>query len=235
MHQETTMATNLFTQPVSGTLACALGEAAAGFTGLPEFAGQELWFVVSYDPVFNPLEGQNDYAITPYTSQQDAEQNATEPGLAVFGPFSTAPVEGFNVGGDNSFNVANVYLTTQPPLPFLPSPAPPGVSIELSAGGVDAVFFSLPALEKFAVPYYAGIYGPEFAQTMLDAFSNAKVGLMVHLPWSEYVLEWQVGDIDLGTGSVQGAQPPAFIKDDVLRFYAPDGTHHHLYPPPPRR
>ena len=51
---------------------------------------------------------------------------------------------------------------------------------------VDALFFSAPAVEKFAVPYYERIFGPEFAQDVMAHFRYNSVQVMAHFPWSEY-------------------------------------------------
>ncbi len=62
----------------------------------------------------------------------------------------------------------------------------------------DAVFWSVSALEKFVVPYYASVYGddgPRHAQAVLDALLRPHLNgvegevpfAVAHLPSSEYV------------------------------------------------
>jgi hypothetical protein len=60
----------------------------------------------------------------------------------------------------------------------------------------DAVFWSISAVEKFLVPYYASVYGdqgPAYAQSVMDAMLHPDADTaeqtyaLVHLPSSEYV------------------------------------------------
>jgi hypothetical protein len=62
----------------------------------------------------------------------------------------------------------------------------------------DAVFWSVSAVEKFLVPYYASVYGDkggEYAQAVMNAMlhpdelTGERVFAMAHLPSSEYVIE----------------------------------------------
>ncbi len=53
--------------------------------------------------------------------------------------------------------------------------------------GVDAVFLSRSAVEKFLVPYYASLYGPDAAARVVGAFITAGFAVLAHLPQTEYV------------------------------------------------
>jgi hypothetical protein len=62
----------------------------------------------------------------------------------------------------------------------------------------DAVFWSISAVEKFLVPYYASVYGdqgPAYARNVMDAMlhpdadTEERTFAIAHLPSSEYVTE----------------------------------------------
>lgn len=68
----------------------------------------------------------------------------------------------------------------------------------------DAVFWSISAVEKFLVPYYASVYGdqgPSYAQAVMDALrrpaaETEEVAFAIaHLPSSEYVTEEEAASL----------------------------------------
>jgi hypothetical protein len=82
----------------------------------------------------------------------------------------------------------NLLRITVPPVP----PHPGGTY------AADAVFWSVSAVEKFLVPYYASVYGdegPRMAQQVLQILDTAAAEegdafAVAHLPSSEYVPEY---------------------------------------------
>ena len=82
----------------------------------------------------------------------------------------------------------NLLCITVPPL----APHPGGTY------AADAVFWSVSAVEKFLVPYYASVYGdqgPQMAQQVLQILDTAAAAegdafAVAHLPSSEYVPEY---------------------------------------------
>jgi hypothetical protein len=76
----------------------------------------------------------------------------------------------------------------------------------------DAVFWSVSAVEKFLVPYYASVYGDTggaYAQAVLNAMlhpdevTGEQNFAMAHLPSSEYVIEQVPNIVALGPGGAQ--------------------------------
>jgi hypothetical protein len=61
-----------------------------------------------------------------------------------------------------------------------------GADICLDGDKYDAVFWSNAAVEKFLVPYYTNVGGPEEAMRML-AQNKQDMMVIVHLPGSEWV------------------------------------------------
>ncbi len=62
-----------------------------------------------------------------------------------------------------------------------------GREIHLDGREHDAVFWTLSAVDKFAVPYYARTDGPEFAAEMRRRAARSSFGGIAHLPRSDYV------------------------------------------------
>ena len=73
----------------------------------------------------------------------------------------------------------------------LPTPdfAPPQ-GIDAPPTEFDALFLTVDAVAKFALPYYSGIYGNGFGREVLTQFQRVELALMGHLPWSEYTDNW---------------------------------------------
>ncbi|HYJ80380.1 MAG TPA: hypothetical protein VEW03_12285 [Longimicrobiaceae bacterium] len=187
----------VFPTPVSAELANALAQAVRGF-----LQPGEMYFVASLLPgddgmyeFWGPYPGWN--AVPP------SEQQAIEAEIAGwFGPFTNVPGElGAPDPQPNQQTIYEVQVTPQTPTGTLESTfllypirltgaaPPPGPATP----PFDAVFLSAPAVQKFVVPYYAGLYGAEFAETLTNAFDGADLALMVHLPWSEYEMLQDTG------------------------------------------
>lgn len=177
----------IFSTAVSAGLLQVLAEAAAGYTD-PE----QHYFVASYGPgpdgtydLYGPYENE--------LSANDWEQfmNAQFPGqYATFGPFQTSPPFPVN---PNQQSVQSFEVTPTPP-----AEGGPGSDKPFTIGGTDqydALFCSAAAVMKFAVPYYTQVYSPDFANQALEAFGQAQLGLMAHLPWSEYGMVQEGGGL----------------------------------------
>ncbi len=51
---------------------------------------------------------------------------------------------------------------------------------------VDTVFLSLSAIDKFAIPYYAALYGPEVAMSIRQKFIDSGAEALLHDPGTVY-------------------------------------------------
>jgi hypothetical protein len=152
--------------PIPVELARALAQAASGY-----YQQEPFYFTASYT---QQPDSSNPYDIgspspTPPTNLQD--------GYGVFGPFVNHMAGVVPNPGQST--VTSITVSTSAPSEF---------SITAEDGSplpIDAMFFSLEAVAKFAVPYYTVVYAAPFAETLLQSFQQSKLGLMVHLPWSE--------------------------------------------------
>lgn len=167
------MEPNLFAQPVQAELARALAQAVAGYYG------QSLYFTASFTQLQN---SSSPYDISPaYDSYQEAADSLLQSppleGYGVFGPFQNG-MEGISPPSDQAV-VTGITVTTTD-----------GNKFELPnewIGMPDAIFFSMEAVQKFAVPYYSIVYAANWAQGLLSVFNQSELAMMVHLPWSESV------------------------------------------------
>lgn len=109
----------------------------------------------------------------------------------VRGPFSTRRAAEL-AGGDSSasFRVFGPYVT---PRDATPDSAARVVSIQLvvqsprgrqtidvNPSTVDALFFSMVPFDKFVVPYYSRLYGPEFARRLRDDALSLPIFIPAH-------------------------------------------------------
>lgn len=140
-----------------------LGEAADGFRGKGE-----AYFVVTIMP-----DADGYHAVSgPYRKESDVSK-AIEGELAAgsagwFGPILTP-------------------LSKTPPCPireFNVSTCLGGVTIPRER--FDCLFYSISAVEKFAIPYYARMYGGDYVKELHRKFEASDLQLMGHLPGTEY-------------------------------------------------
>ena len=68
-----------------------------------------------------------------------------------------------------------------------------GPTKSFSAMGLDTLWWKRSALEKFAVSYYAQMYGGAYSDRLIEAFEDDPLQMIGHLPGTEYL------DIDLDT------------------------------------
>lgn len=147
-----------------------IAETASGLRNDP------LYFIVSGDPA--TFTWQTD----PPTPSEDV---VIIPMNAVPDPAPRVKVATVGAEAGKTVDLMNIVVKPRPPYP----------------GGTyaaDAVFWSVSALEKFVVPYYASVYGddgPEHARAVLDVLMRPSPGdtdgepafAVAHLPSSEYV------------------------------------------------
>jgi hypothetical protein len=227
-----------FNQAITPMLARVLAQAAST-AYVP--ADVETFYVVSrYEFARDTTEPFNVKA--PFSTYAAAEAEAnrlmgSEPGVAygVFGPFRNT--SGGFAPEPNQETVAEIQVTPQ--LGGVRRP-----SFPIDGTRFDALFFSIQAVEKFLLPYYAELISPSFADHMLNTFQSGELAMMAHLPWSEYVDIAPTGTgttrqnvVMDGPGDHAGETPPtggtAWIP--VVFHRDPDGTvrPQPIFPPRP--
>lgn len=145
--------------PPSASLLRVLAEAADGYR-----TGGPIWIVAGYDPPHQVLE------VTDNAEGAQAALREAPPGFGLFGPYVT-PADDVPYA---QLSVLEVLIIVGP-----------GDTLSLDPAQYDAAFWSLPAIEKFCVPYYARVYGAERAEDMLNQVKDeAAVGVVPHRSWS---------------------------------------------------
>jgi hypothetical protein len=132
---------------VSATMLRVLAEAADGFrTGRPVF------FVADYRFPHN--------VAGPFETYAQARRVKADSGarLGVFGPYVTPR----DPNADSVNRVVAVRLTIE-------SPDGRRDTVDVDPTKVDALFFTMSAVDKFVVPYYSRVYGPEYATVLREA------------------------------------------------------------------
>ncbi len=125
---------------VSATMLRVLAETADEFR-----TGSPIFLVAAYRFPHRVLGG---FAAR---SAADSARAAAGSGYGVFGPYLT-PADPI---ADSAARVVGVQLEIETPSGRK--------TVRVSPDTVDAIFFSESAFDKFAVPYYSNVYGPEFA------------------------------------------------------------------------
>lgn len=149
--------------------------------------GDDLYFVIrDGDPVICPSK-------TPVQEDDDTVVIHCDPTLT--DPPSTVQFASIGVEKGKSVNLMSIEVPVEGIHPA-------------GTYAADAVFWSVSAVEKFLVPYYASVYGdkgPEMAKAVLDVLlpvraegGEARVEdetafAVAHLPSSEYVGEPEAG------------------------------------------
>ena len=106
---------------------------------------------------------------------------------AVFGPFVT-PADSVP---DSLPRLLNVRLTFRTPRGTVHNK-------DVNPRFVDALFLSMSAVDKFMIPYYSNLYGPEYARRMRDD--------VLMIPWVGHRLSY--GDsLRSGGGYILPLQP----------------------------
>jgi hypothetical protein len=158
-----------------------LREIAESASGMRD---QDLWFVVTGDPATYT------WSTKPVHAGDDTEVIFV---AAVKDPVSSVDCAMVGVPGHKPVDLLGITIK-----PIAPHPG--------GTYAADAVFWSVSAVEKFLVPYYASVYGdrgPDMAQAVMDVLllgieseqggegrvEYEKPFAMAHLPSSEYVGE----------------------------------------------
>lgn len=190
--------------PISLELARALAEAAEGLAVNDE----PFYLVARYKPIVAVFAGGfvvrgpfASYADVP----QDLKDEIDEHVSGFFGRFQVTPPPVIGAAVDQ----VDLHIRGWPGLFTYPTMP-------------DALFFSPSAVEKFALPYYERIFGPEFAARVRDEFAAADVQAMAHYPWSEYSDGTRVPGIPVflrlhGTDGALRALTPTPVGAAVLR------------------
>jgi hypothetical protein len=153
-------------KPVSVSLARALAEAADGYPGM-----ETLYLVARY---ISTGDSWAFHITGPYTAWEHVAESLRERvlvgELGFFGPYdTTAAIMPVGMQAD----YVRVHLED-------------GSELKLPGLCVDALFLSAAAVEKFALPYYERIFGPEYANDVMAHFRYNSAQVMAHFPWSEY-------------------------------------------------
>jgi hypothetical protein len=137
---------------VSATMLRVLAEAADVHR-----TGQPIFLVADYR--------YPHHVIGRFSTQEEAKVMKADSGatFGVFGPFVT-PADPVLAPGDQ---VVNVRVTTKSARGLR--------TVDFNPTEVDALFLSMSAIDKFAVPYYAKVYGAEYARRMRQRLSVARV------------------------------------------------------------
>ncbi len=170
-------------RPLTAALLRRLAEAADGYR-----TGEPIYVVACHD------DPRHDLRV--FEREADALEHLARAGgrFGMFGPFAT-PVDGSATGGrareaaasldapDGSAPAGEVVEVTV----SLRDPAGAERMIRLDAREHDALFWSMSAIDKFAVPYYAHTDDAELAVEMRRRAMEGPVCGLAHLPRSDYV------------------------------------------------
>jgi hypothetical protein len=144
------------TTRVSATMLRVLAEAADG-----NRTGRPVFFVADYR-FPHQVAG-------PFDSREEAERLRADSGstFGVFGPYVTPP----ETAADTAPRVVGIRITMMT--------RRGRQTIDLDPRKVDALFLSGSAGSKFVIPYYAGIYGPEYADRLQGRLGP--LGMFCHI------------------------------------------------------
>lgn len=102
-----------------------------------------------------------------FLTRKEAQRQRGDSGatFGVFGPFVT-PADRMSASAPKVVSVRVTTRTAQ------------GLRTTQLDPNVDALFLSMSAIEKFAIPYYAKIYGPEYSRRLRQQLLS--IGLLPH-------------------------------------------------------
>jgi hypothetical protein len=157
------------TARVPATLLSRLTEAADGYR-----TGQPVWFIAGLTREPTPPKGHKVFG--PFNSAKEAwdKRGSTTDWVKfrIFGPFNTDLDPNYNPRA----KVKEVLLTLSN-----------GEKIRLEGTECDCIFWSLPAIDKFVIPYYTGIATLEEAMEVREEFLKTRTFAGIHIPSSEIV------------------------------------------------
>ncbi len=159
-----------FKQSIDSVLARRIAEAAHGHKGKP------YWIVFSVSKEDHADGVRRHYVSKGWESEADADADAGKSqDRHRIGPFSTPPW-----ATARNRTLVELLVTTQKngqpeqPLPFV-------------VDEHDSLFWTEAVVDKFVIPYYVGIHGPEYGVKIKETFNDPEVYALTHLPGSEYV------------------------------------------------
>jgi len=145
---------------LSARLSRRLAAAADGFRD-----GREIFFTARFEP-----ENNGDFDLDgPFTRDQVATLRVP-PGFGIFGPYQTDECD------DD---------LSRTPIKTITIELHDGKKWSFEGTRFDALFWSVSALEKFAIPHYTTVHGVEKARGILKGFVETDVFLMGHDPNTE--------------------------------------------------
>jgi hypothetical protein len=179
-------------RPLTAALLRRLGEAADGYR-----TGRPIYVVACYD------DPRDDLRV--FEREADALEHLARAGgrFGMFGPFAT-PAAG-SASGQRVREAAAALDVPDGSAPAgevvevvlsLRDDAGAERTIRLDGREHDALFWSMSAIDKFAVPYYAGTDGAEYAAEMRRRAMQGPVCAVTHLPRSEYIPDLDGEDFD---------------------------------------
>jgi len=130
----------------SATMLRIIGEAADQFR-----TGRPVWLVADYR-FPHRVKG-------PFATRDAARLAARDPSaaLGVFGPYVTAR----DSSADSGSRIVSVRVV-------LRAAGGTETTVDVNPAEVDALFFTMAPFDKFVIPYYSRLYGPEFALRLRD-------------------------------------------------------------------
>lgn len=170
-----------FPAPVAAQLVRALAGAVAGFqqTGM--------YFMASYDQA--PEHIGNLYDVSGPYFEGPGIPPGFQPlppeipaGYGLFGPFDNSLKTLVINPTQQKVTRLDVYVNDDHDKPAFSFPGKEG-----GAMPYDALFFSIEAVGKFALPYYNLVYSNADGTAIMQSFAASPLALGAHLPWSEYL------------------------------------------------
>jgi len=147
-------------RPLSAKLIRRLAAAADGHRD-----GREIYFMARFE-----AEDDGDFDVNgPYTHDQLNTLRVPQ-GFGIFGPYQTE---------------ACIDDISRTPVKKITIELHNGHTFSFEGTRFDALFWSVSALEKFAIPHYTTIRGVEKAQHILRQFVDTDVFLLAHDPNTE--------------------------------------------------
>jgi hypothetical protein len=185
-------------QTVSARLAMRLAQAALGYIGMGP-----IYLVASYQPSDDSFDP---YSVVPFRDNPAAAEafalalnapDGSTPRFGVFGPYQTGLPVNVELNAD-PYLLQTIDVVVGGPADALPEQG----TLPISVTGFDSLFWTVGAVEKFAVPYYTMLYSAAFADHVLQQFAEKEMALLGHMPWSEYTdFDPPPMTPDSGTGS----------------------------------
>jgi hypothetical protein len=147
---------------VSATMLRVLAEAADVYR-----SGKPVFLVADYRYPHNVLRA--------FSSRAEAEKAKTDSGstYGIFGPYLTPrdPIP------DAATRIIAIRITTQ-------TPRGPRTQ-DVDPRQADALFFSMSAIDKFVLPYYQKLLGPEYTRTLRQkSIAAIRAGQFIRHCWS---------------------------------------------------